>query len=86
MRSGERGAEDKNAEEIIVTVWKLKKEMLDRGEAPRRLIISGADFRKVQEYKERLGELDKPEMDYLQEESLFGIPVFIENCSGLRLE
>jgi hypothetical protein len=74
------------AEEIVLSVWKMKKKMLDSGQTPRRLVISGLDFKKVQAYKERLGELPNPDMDYLQEESVFGIPVFIEECSPPRVE
>jgi hypothetical protein len=74
------------AEEIVLSVWKKRKEMFDAGKKPTRLIMSAENYRKLQEYKTRLGVLINPEMDYLQEESLFGIPVFIDNTCPLRIE
>jgi hypothetical protein len=74
------------AQEIILTVWKQKNEMIEGGTQPTRLIMSAADFEKIREYKARLGELPQPEMDYLQEEALFGIPVFIDDTGEVKLE
>ncbi len=74
------------AQEIIVTVWKRKTEMLETGKQPERLVLSSENYKKLQDYKFQLGELPNPEQDYLQKDSLFGIPVFIDNRSPLSLE
>ncbi len=74
------------AQEIILNVWKRKNEMLEAGTKPTRLVMSAADFEKIREYKTRLGELPNPDMDYLQEEALFGIPVFIDNTREVKIE
>lgn len=74
------------AAEIIVTVWKKKTEMQQAGAAPERLVLSTENYKKLQEYKSRLGTLPHPERDYLQKDSLFGIPVFIDNSRVLSVE
>lgn len=75
-----------DAQEIIVTVWKRKSEMLEEGKKPERLILSSDNYRKLRAYKIQLGELPHPEQDYLQKDSLFGIPVFIDNHCPLSVE
>lgn len=74
------------APEIIVTVWKKRSEMIEAGRKPERLVLSTENYSKLKEYKSRLGELPHPERDYLQEDSLFGIPVFIDNRRPLSVE
>lgn len=74
------------AQEIIVEVWKKKSEMLQTGKRPSRLVLSQTNYRKLLNYKSMLGELPKPELDYLQKESLFGIPVYIDNEQALLVE
>jgi hypothetical protein len=75
-----------DAPEIIVTVWKKKTEMRQAGAEPERLVLSSANYKKLQDYKNRLGALPHPERDYLQKDSLFGIPVFIDNSCPLSVE
>ena len=74
------------APEIIVTVWKKKTEMQQAGSKPARLVLSVENYKNLQEYKSRLGSLPDPERDYLQKDSLFGIPVFIDNRRSLSVE
>lgn len=74
------------AEEIIAEVWRQRSEMIEAGKQPERIILSSGDYRRVQEYHVRLGELPKPDMDYIQKDSLFGIPVFIEEVEAVTVE
>ncbi|MFP4563520.1 MAG: hypothetical protein ACLFRY_09440 [Spirochaetia bacterium] len=74
------------AEEIIAEVWRQKSEMIKKGRQPGRVILSAADYRKIQEYHARLGELPKPDMDYIQKDSLFGTPIFIEEVETVTVE
>lgn len=75
-----------DAPEIIVTVWKIKSEMLESGKTPKRLVLSSENYNKLVDYKSRLGELPHPERDYLQKDSLFGIPVYLDNRYPLFVE
>jgi hypothetical protein len=74
------------AEEIIAEVWRRHSEMITAGRPPSRVILSASDYRKIQEYHARLGELPKPDMDYIQKDSLFGIPIFIEEVETVTVE
>ena len=60
--------------------------MVEAGTKPRPLVMSAEDFEKIREYKARLGDLPNPDMDYLQEEALFGIPVFIDDTREVKIE
>jgi hypothetical protein len=73
-------------EEIIAEIWRQRTELIKDGRQPERVILTSADYKKVQEYHARLGELPKPDMDYIQKDSLFGIPVFIEDIESVTVE
>lgn len=73
-------------EEIIAEIWKQRSGLIEKGRQPERVILSAADYRKVQDYHARLGELPKPDMDYIQKDSLFGIPVFIGEIESVSVE
>ena len=74
------------AQEIILNVWKRKNEMIEAGTKPTRLVMSAADFEKIREYIARLGDLPNTNMDYLQQEALSGIPVFVDDTREVKIE
>jgi len=74
------------AQEIVITVWKKRIEIIQSGKNPERLVLSTENYKKLRSYKSQLGELPRPGLDYLQKESLFGIPLFIDNNCTLAVE
>jgi len=66
------------AEELIATVLGKKKLLEEAGTAPTRVVLSIAQYRKIQEYRTRLGELPDMAFEYLTRYTLFGL----EFCIG----
>ncbi|MFP4362844.1 MAG: hypothetical protein ACLFR1_03130 [Spirochaetia bacterium] len=72
-------------EEIIVTVWKQRKELISKGKQPEKVVMNMTDYRKLRAYHAILGNLDNPETDYLSEERVFDLEIFIDNTQEIKV-
>ena len=66
------------AEEIIAEVYRQKKDLAESGGEARGVTMSMAQWRMLRDYRARLGDPPGDMPDYLQEDSLFGLEIFIE--------
>jgi hypothetical protein len=66
-------------EEILLRVWKELSEARAAGRGPDRIVLKMEEFRRIKDWHARLGDLEDPSADYVGEDSLFGLPVFISD-------
>lgn len=78
--SGER------PEEILATILKAKRDAFEAGKALSRIVMPMSYYRLLQEYHARLGEAPYDTFEYLSRYEIMGLPIFIDNESGLRIE
>jgi hypothetical protein len=78
--------EDTPAEELILLILKKRKEKEARNERPSRVVLSMANYRKIQQYHAELGELPNESIDYITRDTVFNLPVFIDEARGCDVE
>ncbi len=68
------------AEELIAEIYRQKMTLQERGEKPCQLILSAEAWRHIRAWHLARGVMEKaPHMDYIQENSVFGLEVFFDN-------
>jgi hypothetical protein len=78
--------ENMPAEELILLILKKRKEKEARNERPSRVVLSMANYRKIQQYHAELGELPNESIDYITRDTVFNLPVFIDETRGCDVE
>lgn len=78
--------EDFTAEELILLILKKRKQKEERDERPSRVVLSMSNYRKIQQYHAGLGELPNADIDYITRESVFNLPVYIDNARPCEVE
>jgi hypothetical protein len=71
--------ESLSAEELILLILKKRKAKEEEGERPARVLLSMAAYRKIQQYHAELGELPNENIDYITADTVFNLPVFIDD-------
>jgi hypothetical protein len=74
------------AEEILLALWKNIRSMKEAGDVPDRVVLGPASFRLIQAYRARLGELANPGMDYITRDSIFSLPVYIDDTADYEVQ
>lgn len=74
------------AEELLLRVWREVTEARGSGHPLDKVVLTMEEFRRIRDWHARLGELEDTAADYIGEDSLFGLPVFISGASPGRLE
>lgn len=74
------------AEELIVTIYKKKMDLHDEGKIASRIIMSMETFKKIKLYHLGLGEVQGEFGDYITDDEIFGIPVFIDHVEEIIVE
>ena len=67
------------AEELIATVYKKKRSLLDGGRSPEKIVMSKANYDILEDYRRRLPPYPPGVPDYITRDSLFGLPIYIDN-------
>ena len=75
--------EDIRPEEIILEIYRQKQQCLEAGIKPVKVVLPIKLHRLIQRYHELLGNIDGPMPDYLQEDSIFGLEICIDNDSKI---
>ena len=77
--------DDIRPEEIILEIYRQKKRCLEAGKKPEKVVLSMNHHRLIQWYHELLGSVDGPVPDYLQEDTIFGLEICIDNSSEIMV-
>jgi len=78
--------EEIRPEEIILEIYRQKKQCIDAGKKPEKVILSMKMHRLIRWYHEILGSIEGPVPDYIQEESIFGLQICIDNDSEISVQ
>ena len=73
------------AEEIIAEIYRQKRELLDKGIKPDKVVFSMDIYRILKRYRELLGVIEGPVPDYLQQETVFGLTVCIDSDTDIKV-
>lgn len=74
------------AEELIVTIYRDKLKLQEKGIQARRIVMPMNLYRRIKAYHAGLGDIQGQYSDYITDDEIFGIPVFIDNVEGIFLE
>ncbi|MDA3811592.1 MAG: hypothetical protein PF518_14840 [Spirochaetaceae bacterium] len=75
--------EDVRAEELIVCIYKKKIELQEKGIRARQIIMPMEYYNKIKAYHINLGEIQG---DYITEDEIFGIPVYIDQIDEIYVK
>ncbi len=69
----------KRAEEIIASVYKQKRTLIDEGKSPQKVVMSKSNYDMLEDYRRRLPPFPPGVPDYVTQDSLFGLAIYIDN-------
>ena len=74
------------AEELIVSIYKLKIDLQGKGREASRIIMPMDYYKIIKKYHQVLGEIQGKMGDYITDDEIFGIPVYIDGIDGIKVE
>lgn len=80
------GHNDIRAEELIISIYKFKIELQEKGIQASRIIMPMEYYRKIETYHLSLGEVQGKFGDYITKDEIFGIPVYIDQIDEIIVE
>jgi len=78
--------EEIRAEELIISIYKKKIDLQEKGITAARIIMPMVYYKKIKNYHLNLGEMQGKFSDYITEDEIFGIPVFIDQTDDILVE
>ena len=74
------------AEELVAEIYRQKLEIQNRGKKPRKVLMPREAWRYIRAWHISLGVMEQaPHMDYIKEDSIFGLTVELDPLSSLRV-
>lgn len=73
------------AEEIIAEAFRQKTLAVREGQTVTGVVLSRANYDRIQQYHARLGELSGEVEDYIGKYTLFGMQIYIDNSEFCRV-
>jgi hypothetical protein len=67
------------AEELIASVYRQKRSLVEGGKAPEKVVMSKANYDILEDYRRKLPPYPLGVPDYITRDSLFGLPIYIDN-------
>ncbi len=74
---------DRAAHEVIATVYGRIRELRDDGKEAVAIILPPQQYRVLQEYRRRIGDVPEGLPDYLGKYDLFGIPLYTDQRESI---
>ena len=67
------------AEELIAEIYRQKTELQSKGVKPKKIILSMEAWRQIRAWHISLGSMEQaPHMDYIGEDTIFGLGILID--------
>ncbi len=66
------------AEELIVEIYRQRSELVKAGQHPVRVVMAASHYKLMQAYRDRLGDLESREIDYLDSYRIFDLEICVE--------
>lgn len=76
--SDESRSESTRAEELILEIYRQRREFGDQGREATRVVMSASHYRTIQRFHARLGEVPEGSVDYIDRYRLFDLEICIE--------
>jgi len=74
------------AEELVAEIYRQKLEVQDSGGSPRQVIMSMDAWRHIRAWHLSRGVMEQaPHMDYISDDSIFGLEVLIDQVPSLKV-
>ncbi len=74
------------AQELIVEVYRQRAALAEAGRQVSRVVLNRRQYRTIQEYRTRLGDLPNEAADYVGRYRLFDLEICIEQVEAPRVE
>ena len=81
----EGGSPVREAQELLLAIWKRRTELVEQGKQPEGVVLSRAQYELLQSYNARLGELPNQQLDYIEKYRVFDLPIYVDNESAMRV-
>jgi hypothetical protein len=75
----------REAQELLLAIWKRRTELVEQGKQPEGVVLSRAQYELLQSYNARLGELPNQQLDYIEKYRVFDLPIYVDNDSAMRV-
>ncbi|MFW5743254.1 MAG: hypothetical protein ACOCWX_01615 [Spirochaetota bacterium] len=76
--SDETTPQSARAEELILDVYRQRREASEQGRETTRVVMSLSHYRTIQRFHARLGEVPEGSTDYIDRYRLFDLEICIE--------
>ena len=73
-------------EELIIQIYKNKMDLQEKGIPVKRIIMPMKFYKIIKSYHLSLGEIQSNFTDYITEDEIFGIPVYIGQIDYIKVE
>lgn len=83
---GESPTDNPRAEELILEVYRQRREIEEQGRAASRVVMSLAHYRTIQRFHAHLGEVPDGAVDYIDRYRLFDLEICVEDVERPRVE
>ncbi len=75
------------AEELVAEIYRQKLSLQEAGEKPVQVIMPPEAWEHIRAWHISLGVMDKaPHMDYISDDSIFGLAVILKSSEILQVE
>ena len=75
------------AEELVAEIYRQKLSLQESGEKPVQVIMPPEAWEHIRAWHISLGVMDQaPHMDYISEDSIFGLTVVLKSTEMLQVE
>lgn len=78
-------ADGLTAEELILKILKEKKEAMERGIFPSKVIMHSEHYRRIKLYRLQIGSYPGGVQDYMTDDSVFGLEICLDNSVELSV-
>ena len=78
-------AQEIRPEELIIEVYRQKIERTEAGLSASQVVMSQKTWRQICIYHTSLGKLKGSLPDYINNDSLFGLEVMLDNREGVKV-
>ncbi len=73
-------------EELIIQIYKSKCDLLEKGKKAQRIIMPMRFYKTIKYYHMSLGEIQSSFTDYITDDEIFGIPIFIDQVDSIVVD
>ncbi len=74
------------AEELIIEIYRQRSQLVAAGQEPVRVVMCADHYKLIQAYRDRLGELARSAVDYLDPYRIFDLEICVEEIETPKVQ